>query len=76
MSKLTFVPLTDQTSRAQGKQAVVQDGVRVGFVFRREGEKPWSAYVAGRPELIARGPSREKALAGARRLVGQGEDAS
>ena len=67
MSKLTFVPMKDMTSIAQGKQAVLRDGQRVGFVLKRDGG--WDAYVAGRPEMMGHGTSREKAFADAERRL-------
>lgn len=75
MSKdLTFVILKDRTSVAQGKQMAVQDGVRVGFVLKHATGKGWDGYIAGRPEVIGSGPSREKALADAREKLDRMND--
>lgn len=63
MSKLTFKPMQDMTSIAQGKQSVFRDGQRVGFVLKREGT--WAAYVYGHPDKLGTGKSREKAFADA-----------
>ena len=60
MSKLTFKPMQDMTSVAQGKQSVFRDGQRVGFVLKREGK--WFGYVTGHPERLMEGKSREKAF--------------
>lgn len=67
MSKLTFKPLKDMTSVAQGNQAVLRDGERVGYVLKREGT--WFGYAAGHPEQLMEGKSREKAYLGAESAV-------
>lgn len=70
MSKLTFKPLTDMTSVAQGKQAVLRDGERIGYVLKREGS--WAAYVYGHPDKLGTGKSREKAFADAETKLAEG----
>ena len=69
MSKLTFKSMQDMTSVAQGKQSVLRDGQRVGFVLKREGA--WAAYVYGHPDKLGTGKSREKAFADAEEQVGE-----
>lgn len=67
MSKLTFRPLTDMTSVAQGKQAVLRDGERIGYVFQRDGK--WLAYVYRHPDKLGTDKSREKAFADAEAML-------